>query len=137
MNLTIKNVSHDLMGDGYEYLINKLTDNSGHTAAELTPNLPKMMVILFLLCISSSALLFSQTNRKIRVACVGNSVTYGAGIETGTYIHTRLNYRNYWATRMRLEISAEMEPPYSPGGTGPIFSRKNSKKPWNFNPTWL
>ena len=34
-----------------------------------------------LLCISSSTLLFSQTDRKIRVACVGNSVTYGAGIE--------------------------------------------------------
>ncbi len=48
---------------------------------EKTPNLSKKMVILFLLCISSSALLFSQTNRKIRVACVGNSVTYGAGIE--------------------------------------------------------
>src|SRR5690606_38939123 len=195
------------------------------------------MVILFLLCLSSSALLFSQSDRKIRVACVGNSVTYGAGIENreiyaypaqlqellgnpyevGNFgrngatllsrghrpyiqqeefkkalefqpdlvvIHLGLNdtaprnwptygkdlirnrpdsidsYRNLesqprlwickiipyttryrsrksWATRMRLEISAEIEPPYSPGGTGPIFSRKNSKKPWNFNPTWL
>lgn len=48
---------------------------------ETTPNLSKKMVILFLLCLSSSALLFSQSDRKIRVACVGNSVTYGAGIE--------------------------------------------------------
>lgn len=38
MNLTVKNVPHDLMGDGYEYLINKFADDSGHTAAEFYTN---------------------------------------------------------------------------------------------------
>src|SRR3972149_398125 len=38
MNLTIKNVPHDIMGDGYEYLIKKFADDSGHTAAEFYTN---------------------------------------------------------------------------------------------------
>jgi len=38
MNLTVKNVPHDLMGDGYEYLINKFADDSGHTAADFYTN---------------------------------------------------------------------------------------------------
>ena len=38
MNLSVKNVPHDLMGDGYEYLINKFADDSGHTAAEFYTN---------------------------------------------------------------------------------------------------
>jgi type I restriction enzyme M protein len=38
MNLSVKNVPHDLMGDGYEYLIKKFADDSGHTAAEFYTN---------------------------------------------------------------------------------------------------
>jgi len=38
MNLTLQNVPHDMMGDGYEYLINKFADDSGHTAAEFYTN---------------------------------------------------------------------------------------------------
>lgn len=38
MDLSIKNVPHDLMGDGYEYLIKKFADDSGHTAAEFYTN---------------------------------------------------------------------------------------------------
>ena len=32
MNLTLSNVQHDIMGEGYEYLIKKFADDSGHTA---------------------------------------------------------------------------------------------------------
>ena len=38
MNLTVANVPHDLMGEGYEYLIKKFADDSGHTAAEFYTN---------------------------------------------------------------------------------------------------
>lgn len=38
MDLSVKNVPHDLMGDGYEYLIKKFADDSGHTAAEFYTN---------------------------------------------------------------------------------------------------
>jgi type I restriction enzyme M protein len=38
MNLSLKNVPHDIMGDGYEYLIKKFADDSGHTAAEFYTN---------------------------------------------------------------------------------------------------
>ncbi len=38
MNLSVKNVPHDLMGEGYEYLIKKFADDSGHTAAEFYTN---------------------------------------------------------------------------------------------------
>ncbi len=38
MDLTVKNVPHDIMGDGYEYLIKKFADDSGHTAAEFYTN---------------------------------------------------------------------------------------------------
>ena len=38
MNLSLKNVPHDLMGDAYEYLIKKFADDSGHTAAEFYTN---------------------------------------------------------------------------------------------------
>lgn len=38
MDLTVKNVPHDLMGIGYEYLIKKFADDSGHTAAEFYTN---------------------------------------------------------------------------------------------------
>lgn len=38
MNLTVKEVPHDLMGDGYEYLIGKFADDAGHTAAEFYTN---------------------------------------------------------------------------------------------------
>ena len=34
MNLSIANVSHKIMGEWYEYLIKKFSDDSGHTAAE-------------------------------------------------------------------------------------------------------
>lgn len=38
MDLSVKNVPHDLMGEGYEYLIKKFADDSGHTAAEFYTN---------------------------------------------------------------------------------------------------
>ncbi len=38
MNLTVANVPHDIMGEGYEYLIKKFADDSGHTAAEFYTN---------------------------------------------------------------------------------------------------
>jgi len=38
MKLTIAQVPHDIMGDGYEYLIKKFADDSGHTAAEFYTN---------------------------------------------------------------------------------------------------
>lgn len=38
MNLGVRNVPHDVMGDGYEYLIKKFADDSGHTAAEFYTN---------------------------------------------------------------------------------------------------
>jgi len=38
MNLSVANVPHDIMGDGYEYLIKKFADDSGHTAAEFYTN---------------------------------------------------------------------------------------------------
>lgn len=38
MKLSIKEVPHDLMGEGYEYLIKKFADDSGHTAAEFYTN---------------------------------------------------------------------------------------------------
>lgn len=38
MDLSVKNVPHDLMGIGYEYLIKKFADDSGHTAAEFYTN---------------------------------------------------------------------------------------------------
>lgn len=38
MNLGVSNVPHDIMGAGYEYLIKKFADDSGHTAAEFYTN---------------------------------------------------------------------------------------------------
>ena len=38
MKLTVKDVPHDIMGEGYEYLIKKFADDSGHTAAEFYTN---------------------------------------------------------------------------------------------------
>jgi type I restriction enzyme M protein len=38
MRLTIAEVPHDIMGEGYEYLIKKFADDSGHTAAEFYTN---------------------------------------------------------------------------------------------------
>lgn len=38
MNLSVDNVPHDIMGEGYEYLIKKFADDSGHTAAEFYTN---------------------------------------------------------------------------------------------------
>lgn len=48
MNLTIENVPHDIMGDGYEYLIKKFADDSGHTAAEFYTNrtVVKLMTLI-------------------------------------------------------------------------------------------
>lgn len=40
-----------------------------------------MKKILFLFLIVSAQLLFAQDAERIRVACVGNSITYGAGIQ--------------------------------------------------------
>jgi type I restriction enzyme M protein len=37
-NLSVKNVPDDKLGDGYEYLIKKFADDSGHTAAEFYTN---------------------------------------------------------------------------------------------------
>jgi len=38
MKLSIAEVPHDIMGNGYEYLIKKFADDSGHTAAEFYTN---------------------------------------------------------------------------------------------------
>ncbi len=48
MDLTIKNVPHDIMGEGYEYLIKKFADDSGHTAAEFYTNrtVVKLMTLI-------------------------------------------------------------------------------------------
>jgi type I restriction enzyme M protein len=48
INLNITNVPHDLMGEGYEYLIKKFADDSGHTAAEFYTNrtVVKLMTLI-------------------------------------------------------------------------------------------
>jgi type I restriction enzyme M protein len=48
LNLSIQNVPHDLMGEGYEYLIKKFADDSGHTAAEFYTNrtVVKLMTLI-------------------------------------------------------------------------------------------
>ena len=48
INLSIANVPHDLMGEGYEYLIKKFADDSGHTAAEFYTNrtVVKLMTLI-------------------------------------------------------------------------------------------
>lgn len=48
IDLTVKNVPHDIMGEGYEYLIKKFADDSGHTAAEFYTNrtVVKLMTML-------------------------------------------------------------------------------------------
>lgn len=48
INLSIENVPHDLMGEGYEYLIKKFADDSGHTAAEFYTNrtVVKLMTLI-------------------------------------------------------------------------------------------
>ena len=48
MKLTVAEVPHDIMGDGYEYLIKKFADDSGHTAAEFYTNrtLVKLMTLI-------------------------------------------------------------------------------------------
>lgn len=38
MKLSVSEVPHDIMGEGYEYLIKKFADDSGHTAAEFYTN---------------------------------------------------------------------------------------------------
>lgn len=38
MKLSVAEVPHDIMGEGYEYLIKKFADDSGHTAAEFYTN---------------------------------------------------------------------------------------------------
>ena len=38
MKLSVAEVPHDIMGNGYEYLIKKFADDSGHTAAEFYTN---------------------------------------------------------------------------------------------------
>ncbi len=38
LNLSVANIPHDIMGEGYEYLIKKFADDSGHTAAEFYTN---------------------------------------------------------------------------------------------------
>ncbi|MBK7632900.1 MAG: SAM-dependent DNA methyltransferase [Saprospiraceae bacterium] len=38
MNLSVANVPHEIMVEGYEYLIKKFADDSGHTAAEFYTN---------------------------------------------------------------------------------------------------
>lgn len=38
MKLSVTEVPHDIMGEGYEYLIKKFADDSGHTAAEFYTN---------------------------------------------------------------------------------------------------
>lgn len=46
--LTVAQVPHDIMGEGYEYLIKKFADDSGHTAAEFYTNrtVVKLMTML-------------------------------------------------------------------------------------------
>jgi type I restriction enzyme M protein len=48
VNLSVSEVPHDVMGDGYEYLIKKFADDSGHTAAEFYTNrtVVKLMTML-------------------------------------------------------------------------------------------
>jgi type I restriction enzyme M protein len=48
MDLSVENVPHDIMGEGYEYLIKKFADDSGHTAAEFYTNrtVVKLMTLI-------------------------------------------------------------------------------------------
>lgn len=48
VKLTVADVPHDIMGEGYEYLIKKFADDSGHTAAEFYTNrtVVKLMTML-------------------------------------------------------------------------------------------
>ncbi|MCL1867881.1 MAG: type I restriction-modification system subunit M [Paludibacter sp.] len=48
MDLSLSSVPHDIMGEGYEYLIKKFADDSGHTAAEFYTNrtVVKLMTLI-------------------------------------------------------------------------------------------
>lgn len=48
MKLSVAEVPHDIMGEGYEYLIKKFADDSGHTAAEFYTNrtVVKLMTLI-------------------------------------------------------------------------------------------
>ncbi|MEJ7827714.1 MAG: class I SAM-dependent DNA methyltransferase [Segetibacter sp.] len=48
VKLSTSEVPHDLMGDGYEYLIRKFADDSGHTAAEFYTNRTVVRLMTFI-----------------------------------------------------------------------------------------
>lgn len=64
-----------------------------------------MRYLLITITLFLSIFCFGQ---KIKVACVGNSITYGAGIVNREKIVTRHNCKFIWEINTRFVISAVM-----------------------------
>ena len=59
------------------------------------------IIYLFL---TLSVVLYAQQHR-IKVACIGNSITYGYGLPDRVTRHIRCNYRKCWESPIKLKTS--------------------------------
>jgi type I restriction enzyme M protein len=104
IKMTVAEVPHDIMGDGYEYLIKKFADDSGHTAAEFYTN--RTVVKLMTMITRSSAgrkrlrphLRKRRHFAQQRVACkrtrqrIPYAQTVRTGVESDYFRHRSYKY---------------------------------------------
>lgn len=82
MNLSVANVPHDIMGEGYEYLIKKFADDSGHTAAEFYTNRTVVKLMTQITDPQSSESIYDPTCGS-------------GGILLGSALHVKENGKEY------------------------------------------
>ena len=82
IKLSVKEVPHDVMGEGYEYLIKKFADDSGHTAAEFYTN---RTVVQLMTQITNP-----QTNESIYDPTCGSG-----GILLSSVLHVKAQGKEY------------------------------------------
>lgn len=61
-----------------------------------------LLIVVSILFITTAS---AQENR-IKVACIGNSITYGYGCPTGLHNRIRRNYRRCWESLIKSKTSA-------------------------------
>ncbi len=91
-----------------------------------------MKKILLCLFILLSATIQAQ---KIKVACVGNSVTYGHGIEDREKNSYPTQFNGCWAKDTKLSISEKVGQRYCEGDTVLTTSRRNTRQLSTLLPT--
>jgi type I restriction enzyme M protein len=133
--LSIKNVPNDQLGNGYEFLIKKFADDSGHTAAEFYTNRTVVELMTLLMDPKPGESIYDPTcgSGGMLLSCVNKLKTDGKEYRSLKLYGQELNLMTSAISRMNMFLHGIEDFKISRGDTlkHPAFLEKDKLKKFN------